>query len=570
MATNLEEFRKEEESLFTKIYRDTLKSSISSFLDSQDRKVASAIEKYMRQIAVVYGEYIARESILSGDFIARNVEDRISRSLEYIKVEDAETGRHEQKFYDIMELCKYPMELMKAHKGDNDYTLQNAIDEATNQVSGLVSEYFENYQQKNLEFNWNGYVKAYHNLLNKLIDQAARGNETAGLQKALASLNGMADVQGSEERYQRLKSARTEFNNATGFTNKTGTKESTSVYKLSDEDIYKMLSKTMLYLDSLHGYMPNSIDKINVENQIQYLDRLLFVMTSSANVSEANLVSFFLESDRPEMLAQLIKNMNEDWDIVGKLSSSQCKKIMSYADLKPETKAHMAIKSALTKYVMENYEKYVSDKAIQNSKLLAEEIIKLRNFCENSTICRILKLGKGIPDTKLRIILEDVQNDKNVDLVDVIPDALQRQIVQGMLNKGLVDSRVVYNSWKYATKQYIACSDMLDSQRQKDNFEAENGMPKSVALEVLWENVLGLNRINYYLQDTEEKSAETVSKLIKELEDDGIYADWSDATAIKPWSGRTLTQELNLVGKTYGKVLKDLSEEITDDGDRRL
>ena len=319
-----------------------------------------------------------------------------------------------------------------------------------------------------------------------------------------------------------------------------------------------------MYLSQLVNDLPMGQEKLKVQNQIDYLERVITVAGFGAGKTGTDLVRFFGKTDKPEMLAQFLENMCSDWDIVGNLSNNQCKKIMQNADKYQSTKAYMAIKASLGQYVRENYERYVSEKALKDPNLLANEMIKLSKVCEQSTVSQILRLGKGIPDTELRNILEDVQEDKAVSVVDVLPTEIQKQVATNMANKGFLDNRVLFNTWKYSTEQYIAANDIIEMQNGvSEDFENEHSIPKSVAMDILWENILALNRINYYFP--EGKMTNSIASLIEELETDGIYADWSDKeVAGNIWGGRSFEDELERVTSAYDQILPALTEQVTD------
>ena len=560
MAT-FEEFKINENTLYKKIYRDTLKDSISSYLDSQDRKTASVLENYISQVAYIYGEHLARDIVFSGEMFAKNITKKIERSLTCMKTTNQATGELEPKFYSIMELCKYPVDLLKYNAKNSEYTIQKAVEDAIQEVKPLIDEYYENHEQKNQQFNWDGYVKAYHNVLNKYIDQAVRGNEYYGLANSLKELNQIKKFATSDKKYDILDGIKKLYNKSTGFTNTATGRESTGTYKLDNNVIYNSLSITQMYLENILKSIPDGQEHANIKQQIDYIERVTDVMGFVNSEEGYDLVKFFLATDRNDMVAQFLKNMNSDWDIVAKLSNNQCKKIMQNVDHFKTSKAYLAIKLSLAQYVRENYEKYVSEKALKNPTLLASEMIKLSKYCDQNNVSQILKLGKGVPDTALRYILEDIQDDKTIDLVDILPVDLQRQIIQNMSNKQLSNNRVLFNSWKYSTDKFIAGTEIVDIQNNTiENFEDENSIPKTVAMNILWENVLGLNRINYYRKN-KELSGE-LSNLIDEFESDGIYADWNDEEIAKNiWDGRTFEQELSKVENFYHKVMPKLSEE---------
>ena len=77
-----------------------------------------------------------------------------------------------------------------------------------------------------------------------------------------------------------------------------------------------------------------------------------------------------------------------------------------------------------------------------------------------------------------------------------------------------------------------------------------------------------LNRINYYAEE-DSTTARSIASMIKELEKDGIYADWSDkANAEKIWEGRSFEQELARVQNFYGQILPKLAEETFGGSDK--
>ena len=563
MAT-LDEFKKEEGTLFKKIYRETLKDSINSYLDSQKRPVAAELEKYMAELAQIYGEHIAKDTVFSGEMLSKNITKRIERSLAGMKTVNPVTGEIEQKFYSIMELCKYPLEILKKNKDVDWFTIDNARELAIAEIEPLIHGYFENHETKNQKFNWEGYTTAYHKVLNKFIDQAVRGNEYGKLLNALRTLNKIEGFVGNEDKYGAMRGIRVAYNDSTNFSNSTGTKESTGTYKLDPEKVLESLYMSQMYLSQLVDDLPMGQEKLKVQNQIDYLERVITIAGFGTGKTGTDLVKFFGKTDRPEMLAQFLDNMCNDWDIVGNLSNNQCKKIMQNADKCQSTKAYMAIKASLGQYVRENYERYVSEKALKDPNLLANEMIKLSKVCEQSTVSQILKLGRGIPDTELRNILEDVQEDKSISVVDVLPTEIQRQVATSMANKGFLDNRALFNTWKYSTEQYIAANDIIEMQNGvSEDFENEHSIPKSVAMNILWENILALNRINYYFP--EGKMTNSIASLIEELETDGIYADWSDSeVAGNIWGGRSFEDELERVNAAYDQILPALTDQVTD------
>lgn len=563
MAT-LEEFKKEESTLYKKIYRDTLKDSISSYLDSQNRKVAAELEKYMAELAMIYGEHIAKDTVFSGEMLSKNIAKRIERSLASIKTVNKTTGAIEPKFYSLMELCKYPLNVLEQNKDVDWFGLDNAVELAIAELQPLIDSYYENHETKNQQFNWDGYVNAYHKVLNKFVDQAVRGNDYSKLLSSLKTLDEIEKFVKSDDKYSVLRNIRTAYNDSTGFSNSTGTKESTGTYKFDSSKILESLYSSQMHLVQIYDKLPVGAEKLKVQNQIDYLERVIQVVGFSKGNSGTDLIKFFSKTDRPEMLEQFLDNMNSDWDIVANLSNNQCKKIMQNVDKYQSSKTYMAIKATLGQYVRENYERYVSEKALKDPNLLAAEMIKLSKICEQSTVSQILKLGKGVPDTELRNILEDVQNDVSVSLVEIIPEEIQKQIATQMSNKNFLDNRVLFNTWKYSTEQYISVNDLIEARNGvSENFESEHNIPKSVAMKILWENVLALNRMDYYFNN--DKISNKISSMIEELENDGIYADWSDSSvASSIWEGRTFEQELARVENLYGQILPLLTEEVTD------
>ena len=563
MAT-LEEFKKEEATLFKKIYRETLKDAISSYLDSQKRPIVAELEKYLSELARIYGEHIAKDTIFGGEMLSKNIAKRIERSLSAIKSVNTATGEIEQKFYSIMELCKYPLELLKRNDKVDGFTIANAVELALAEVEPLIHRYYENHETINQQFNWDGYINAYHKVLNKFIDQAVHGNEYSGLLNSLQVLNGVDKFADIQDKYDAMRAIRVAYNDSTSFSNSTGTKESTGTYKIDSAKILNSLFLSQMHLSQIVDRLPNGAEKLKVQSQIEYLERVIDVFGFGKGKTGTDLVKFFAKTDREDMLSQFLENMRVDWDIVGNLSNTQCKKILQSADKYQSTKAYLAIKARLGQYVCENYEKYISAKALNNPSMLADEMIKLSKICEQSTIGQILRLGKGIPDTELRNILEDIQQDKSVSIVDIMPAEIKRQAVTNMANKGFLDSRVLFNTWKYSTEQYIATSDIIELQNGvSENFEAEHKIPKSVAMNILWENILALNRMGYYFKG--DNTSNVISALAEELETDGIYADWSDAqVAGKIWEGRTFEQELARVHSAYCQILPALTEKVID------
>ena len=130
-----------------------------------------------------------------------------------------------------------------------------------------------------------------------------------------------------------------------------------------------------------------------------------------------------------------------------------------------------------------------------------------------------------------------------------------------MANKKLSNNRILFDSWKYSTDKFISATELLDRINNiPDDFQNENSIPKNVALSILWENVLALNRVDYYIKDN--ASSKEIADVVEELEVDGVYADWSDeATANKIWEGRNFEQELDKVEGVYEKYVSKLSEE---------
>ena len=560
MAT-FEEFKKNENTLYTKIYRDTLKDSISSFLDSQDRKIAPALRDYISQLSYIYGEHLLKDVVFSGEMVSKNIEKKIERSLASIKTVNPETGMPEQKFYSIMELCKYPLDLLKANAKTEGYDVQKAVEDAISDLKPLVDNYYEGHDQKNQQFNWDGYVNAYHNILNKYIDQASRGNNFDGLAISLGKLNSIKDFADNDKKFEVLNEVRKAYNNSTNFSGTATTKESTGTYKLDVKKVRNSLILTQMFLRNMANYMPNGQEKVDVNSQIDYIERLIDVIVFNKSEDESSVVKFFLNTDREDMVTQLLKNVNKDWDIISKLSNNQCKKIMNNVDNFKSSKAYLATKAALGQYIRENYEKYVSAEALKNPNILAGEMIKLSKSCEQKSVSQILNFGPGIPDTALRYVLEDIQQDKNIDVVDVIPNDLQKQIVQSMSNNKLTNNRVLFNSWKYSTDKFIAVTEIIDRMNNvNEDFQKDNSIPKEVALSILWENILGLNRLDYYIED--EASSNEIANMIEELETDGIYADWSDKTVEgKLWEGRSFEKELERVEGIYNKYATKLSED---------
>lgn len=562
MAT-LEQFKKEESALYKRIYRDVLKDSISSFLDSQNRKIASAVEGYIAELTRIYGEHFAKDTIFGGEMMTKNVAKRIEASLSEMKVINQTTGVLEPKFYSLMELCKYPVALLEKNANIPGYDIKQAVSDALQEVEGLIEEYYKNHETKNQQFNWDGYVRAYHNVINKIIDQAVRGNDYVALLGSLETLNDYKSFMGSDDQYALLKSVRMAYNNSTGFSNMSGTKESTGVYKFNTEQFIKSLYMSQIHLAQLAHRLQDGQEKLKLKMQIDFVERVIDIMCLAKGDANTELIRFFSKTDRLDMVAQFLENMGEDWDIVGSLSNTQFKKIMRDIDNYQTTKAYMAIKSKLMQYVLENHANYIAEHESDPS-LLVQKMMELANFCESLTVSQILKYGKGISDAQFKSIFEEMAQDRSVSVVDVIPAEIQRQLVTSMANKNLLNNRILFNAWKHSTENYIALNDMLEQNNGiSENFEAEHNIPKSVAMSILWENVLGLNRIKYYMRD--EKFSQALSGLIEEIEGDGIYADWSNKNVFETiWQGRTFEQELTRIKSAYGRVLPMIGEKTVN------
>ncbi|MBO7508200.1 MAG: hypothetical protein J6T39_00955, partial [Clostridia bacterium] len=492
----LEEFKEKEKTLYTKLYRDILKTEISSFLtglreskSAETRKMATHIENYLAQLATIYGEHFAKDTIFSGEMETRNVLKRIEKSLEHMKVVDKVTGELAPKFSSLMELCKYPYQLLKENEDMPwGFNIDNATNVALAEVEPLIHEYFDHYDFKNQKFNWDGYQKTYHKVLNKFVDQAVRGNEYGSLLNSLKVLNDIETFAKNDNKYETLREIRETYNDSTGFSNKNIGKEKTGTYNINTRKVLNSLYNSQLYLAQLNRELPNGDNKLDVQNQIEYIERVISVINLTKNKSGTDLVKFFSKTDKPEMLAQFIRNMVYDWDIVANLSNNQCKKVLNHVDQHQSSTTYLALKAALGHYMREQYERYVSDEALKNSGLLAKELIGLSKFCEENSVEKILKYKHGIPDTELKTILENVQEDNSADIVDILPHDIQKQIATGMANKGFLDNRVLFNTWKYSTEQYIAIIDVIEAKSGvSENFENEHSVPKTVAMSILWE-----------------------------------------------------------------------------------